>query len=142
MTFLSRQIHEVSPRAQQPFLHVACGALPKELIESELFGHSKGAFTSAHADKEGKFIAAGAGTIRLEHLRYDPDRPDFLLDLAPTAAGTFESVLPHRCGADLYRATVTFADDGVRVRWDVKGPKKDMHTCCVYARNASFIVDE
>ena len=67
-TFLSRLIHEVSPRKHQPFLTVACGALPAELIESELFGHVKGAFTSAHADKDGKFVAAGRGTILLDKI--------------------------------------------------------------------------
>lgn len=67
-TFLSRQIHEASPRSGSPFLQVACGALPRELIESELFGHSKGAFTSAHADKDGKFVAAGGGTILLDEI--------------------------------------------------------------------------
>jgi DNA-binding NtrC family response regulator len=67
-TYLSRLIHEASPRRQEPFLHVACGALPSELIESELFGHVKGAFTSAHADKEGKFVAAGRGTVLLDEI--------------------------------------------------------------------------
>ena len=67
-TFLSRLIHETSPRRNEPFLHVACGALPRELIESEMFGHSKGSFTSAHADKDGKFVAAGRGTILLDEI--------------------------------------------------------------------------
>ena len=67
-TFLANLIHEVSPRRKEAFLHVACGALPSELIESELFGHVKGAFTSAHADKEGKFLAAGRGTILLDEI--------------------------------------------------------------------------
>ena len=67
-TYLSRLIHEVSPRCDEPFLHVACGALPAELVESELFGHVKGAFTSAHADKAGKFLAAGAGTVLLDEI--------------------------------------------------------------------------
>ncbi len=67
-TYLSRLIHEVSPRRNEPFLPVACGALPAELIESELFGHVEGAFTSAHADKEGKFVAAGRGTILLDEI--------------------------------------------------------------------------
>ena len=67
-TFLANLIHEVSPRRHESFLHVACGALPSELIESELFGHVKGAFTSAHADKEGKFLAAGKGTILLDEI--------------------------------------------------------------------------
>jgi len=67
-TYLSRLIHEASGRGAHPFLHVACGALPGELIESELFGHVRGAFTSAHADKAGKFIAAGKGTLLLDEI--------------------------------------------------------------------------
>lgn len=67
-TFLSKLIHEVSPRRNEPFLTVACGALPADLIESELFGHVRGAFTSAHADKDGKFLAAGRGTILLDEI--------------------------------------------------------------------------
>lgn len=67
-TFLSRLIHEVSPRRNEPFLTVACGALPADLIESELFGHVRGAFTSANADKDGKFVAAGRGTILLDEI--------------------------------------------------------------------------
>lgn len=67
-TFLSRLIHEISPRRDEPFLPLACGALPSDLIESELFGHVKGAFTSAHADKDGKFVAARRGTILLDEI--------------------------------------------------------------------------
>ena len=67
-TYLSSLIHELSPRRNEPLLVVPCGALPSELIESELFGHVKGAFTSAHADKEGKFVAAGCGTILLDEI--------------------------------------------------------------------------
>ena len=67
-TFLSRLIHEASPRRDEPFVTVACGALPGELIESELFGYTKGAFTGAHADKQGKFVAAAGGTILLDEI--------------------------------------------------------------------------
>jgi transcriptional regulator with PAS, ATPase and Fis domain len=67
-TYLARLIHEVSPRRMEPFLPVACGALPNDLIESELFGHVKGSFTSAHQDKEGKFIAARRGSILLDEI--------------------------------------------------------------------------
>jgi DNA-binding NtrC family response regulator len=67
-TFVSRLIHEISPRHDEPFLPVACGALPTDLLESELFGHVRGAFTSAHADKEGRFLAAGRGTILLDEI--------------------------------------------------------------------------
>lgn len=67
-THLSKLIHEASPRRDEPFMTVACGALPNDLIESELFGHVKGAFTSAHANKDGKFLAAGNGTILLDEI--------------------------------------------------------------------------
>lgn len=90
-TYLSKLIHEVSPRRNEPFLHVACGALPNELIESELFGHVKGAFTSAHADKEGKFIAAGSGTILLDEIDVlGPEQQVKLLKVIET--GEFEPV--------------------------------------------------
>ncbi len=90
-TFLSRLIHEVSPRSDKPFMHVACGALPSELIESELFGHKKGSFTSAHADKEGKFVAAGGGTILLDEIDVlGPEQQVKLLKVIET--GEFEPV--------------------------------------------------
>lgn len=90
-TFLSSLIHEVSPRHREPFLTVACGALPKELIESELFGHVKGAFTSAHADKEGKFLAARRGTVLLDEIDVlGPDQQVKLLRVIES--GEFEPV--------------------------------------------------
>ena len=67
-TYLSRLIHEVSPRRYEPFVPVACGTLPNDLIESELFGHTKGSFTSAHQDKEGKFISARRGSLLLDEI--------------------------------------------------------------------------
>ena len=76
-----------------------------------------------------------AQTIRLEHLRRRPDSPVFLLELEPTDGTTFESVSPHRCGADLYTATVKFKDDRLCLRWHVKGPKKDAEVCCMYEVN-------
>ena len=82
-----------------------------------------------------------AGAIRLEHLRYDPNRPVFLLDLVPTDEATFESVSPHRCGADFYAATVKFGDDVIDLSWHVKGPKKDVEICCMYAQNVGLRVD-
>ncbi|MCA9080490.1 MAG: sigma-54-dependent Fis family transcriptional regulator [Planctomycetaceae bacterium] len=90
-TFLSSLIHEISPRRSEPFLHVACGALPRELIESELFGHVKGAFTSAHANKEGKFVAAGRGSILLDEIDVlGPEQQVKLLRVIET--GEFEPV--------------------------------------------------
>jgi DNA-binding NtrC family response regulator len=90
-THLAGLIHEMSSRSDQPFVHVACGALPGELIESELFGHVKGAFTSAHADKDGKFVAAGSGTILLDEIDVlTPDQQVKLLRVIET--GQFEPV--------------------------------------------------
>jgi transcriptional regulator with PAS, ATPase and Fis domain len=67
-TFLARLIHECSPRKTEPFLTVTCGAQPTNLLESIFFGHLKGAFTGADRDKEGKFKAAGNGTILLDDI--------------------------------------------------------------------------
>lgn len=67
-THLSRLIHALSPRREERFCTVACGALPSELIEAELFGHVKGAFTGAERDREGKFAAAGRGTLLLDEI--------------------------------------------------------------------------
>ncbi len=61
-------IHEKSPRSASPFIEVNCAAIPSELIESELFGHVKGAFTSAVKDRAGKFEAANKGTIFLDEI--------------------------------------------------------------------------
>ncbi len=61
-------IHEKSPRSTSPFIEVNCAAIPSELIESELFGHVKGAFTSAVKDRAGKFEAANKGTIFLDEI--------------------------------------------------------------------------
>ncbi|PWL38235.1 response regulator [Flagellimonas aquimarina] len=61
-------LHEKSPRSSGPFIEVNCAAIPSELIESELFGHVKGAFTSAIKDRAGKFEAANKGTIFLDEI--------------------------------------------------------------------------
>jgi DNA-binding NtrC family response regulator len=67
-TFLAQLIHEFSSRAGQRFLNVSCGALAPNLVESEFFGHVKGAFTGADRNKIGKFAAAGKGTLLLDEI--------------------------------------------------------------------------
>ena len=65
---VARQIHLNSLRSDGPFVEVNCAAIPSELIESELFGHLKGSFTSAHKDRTGKFEAANNGTLFLDEI--------------------------------------------------------------------------
>ncbi len=65
---VARAIHEASPRSRKPFIEVNCAAIPGELVESELFGHVKGAFTGAVADQPGRFDAANGGTLFLDEI--------------------------------------------------------------------------
>lgn len=65
---IARRIHEQSNRASGPFIEVNCAAIPSELIESELFGHEKGAFTSAVKQRQGKFEQANGGTLFLDEI--------------------------------------------------------------------------
>lgn len=65
---VARSMHERGPRANSPFLAVNCGAIPRELMESEFFGHKKGSFTGAHQDKQGLFRAAEGGTLFLDEV--------------------------------------------------------------------------
>jgi DNA-binding NtrC family response regulator len=76
-TLIAETIHDRGPRGEAPFVVVDCGAIPGNLIESELFGHLKGAFTGAHADRAGAFRSAHGGTVFLDEIGELP------LDLQP-----------------------------------------------------------
>jgi DNA-binding NtrC family response regulator len=69
---LARLIHRHSARSAQPFIPVNCGALPRELVESELFGYRKGAFTGAQQDRPGLFVAVSGGTLLLDEISEMP----------------------------------------------------------------------
>src|SRR5947209_20564682 len=65
---VAHAIHAMSPRVGQPFIEVNCAAIPEELIESEMFGHSKGSLAGAQEDKIGKFQKADGGTLFLDEV--------------------------------------------------------------------------
>ncbi|MCB9841365.1 MAG: sigma-54-dependent Fis family transcriptional regulator [Phycisphaeraceae bacterium] len=67
-SLIAHAIHQRSPRRNKAFVELSCGSIPETLLESELFGHVKGAFTGAHADKVGRFLAADGGTIFLDEI--------------------------------------------------------------------------
>jgi two-component system response regulator AtoC len=71
---VAHAVHQASPRANNQFLKVNCAALPEELLESELFGHQRGAFTGAYRDKPGKFEQAAKGTLMLDEIGEVPFR--------------------------------------------------------------------
>ena len=91
---VAHQLHEKSERANAPMIEVNCAAIPSELIESELFGHVKGAFTSAVKDRAGKFEAADGGTIFLDEIG------DMSLSAQAKVLRALQESLIQRVGAD------------------------------------------
>jgi DNA-binding NtrC family response regulator len=89
---LARVIHETSRRVNAGFVAVNCGGIPRELIGSELFGHEKGAFTGAHADRDGYFVEATGGTLFLDEIGELP------LELQPHLLRVLESHRVRRIG--------------------------------------------
>jgi DNA-binding NtrC family response regulator len=67
-SLIAHAIHDLSPRRNAAFVELSCGSIPETLLESELFGHVKGAFTGAHVDKPGRFLTASGGTIFLDEI--------------------------------------------------------------------------
>jgi transcriptional regulator with PAS, ATPase and Fis domain len=93
----AESLHRASPRADQPFLVIDCGALPPDLLESELFGHVRGAFTGADGDRAGIFEAAAGGTVMLDEIGELP------LALQPRLLRVLESREIKRIGESSYR---------------------------------------
>src|ERR1043165_8389844 len=89
---LARVIHEASKRSTEVFVPVNCGGIPRELIGSELFGHEKGAFTGAHAERDGYFVEAHGGTLFLDEIGELP------IELQPHLLRVLESRRVRRIG--------------------------------------------
>src|SRR5262245_19179548 len=112
----ARAIHDLSPRRQRPFVAVNCGAIPAELLESELFGHEKGAFTGAVAARKGRFEIAEGGTLFLDEIG----------DMSPTMQvkllrvlqeRVFERVgnhVPMRCNVRIIAATHRNLEESIK----------------------------
>jgi two-component system, NtrC family, response regulator HydG len=114
-THLARLIHDCSPRREQPLIVVPCGALAPNLVKSEFFGHSKGAFTGADADKVGKFEAAGWGTLLLDEIDALPLEAQAAL-LRVIETGEFEPVGSNEtqlCRARIIAASNTNLEEAV-----------------------------
>src|SRR5262249_52657378 len=106
-TYMARLMHDSSPRKAHPFLCVPCGAQPANLVESAFFGHVKGAFTGADRAKQGKFAAAGNGTLLLDEIdTLGLEQQASLLRVIET--GEYEPVgsnETHRCDARIIVAS-------------------------------------
>ncbi|HJZ83818.1 MAG TPA: sigma 54-interacting transcriptional regulator [Polyangia bacterium] len=106
-TLLADAIHQAGPRARNPFVVVDCGSIPPTLIESELFGHEKGAFTGAHAARAGAFQAAQGGTVFLDEVAEMPleMQPKLLRALEDRVIKRIGSVDPIRLDVRVIAAT-------------------------------------
>ena len=94
----AREIHRISARRENPFVHVDCASLPKDLIEAELFGHVKGAFTNAHAERIGLIEAAEGGVVFLDEIGEIP------LELQSKLLAVLERRMLRRVGSSQERA--------------------------------------
>ena len=106
-TALAESIHQAGPRAEGPFVVLDCGAIPPTLIESELFGHARGAFTGAHAARVGAFEAAQGGTIFLDEIGELPIamQPNLLRALEDRVIRRVGSMDPVRLNVRVIAAT-------------------------------------
>ncbi len=113
---VARAIHDSSPRRQRPFVAINCGAIPAELLESELFGHEKGSFTGAVTARKGRFEIAEGGTLFLDEIG-DMSLPMQVKLLRVLQERVFERVgnhVPTRCNVRIIAATHRNLEDSIR----------------------------
>jgi two-component system response regulator AtoC len=107
---VARTVHQLSPRRDGPFIAVNCAAFPETLLEAELFGHERGAFTGAHQSREGRFQAAAGGTLFLDEIAEIPSTAQAKL-LRVLQDGTFEPLGTNRTvQADVRIVSATHRD--------------------------------
>jgi sigma-54 specific flagellar transcriptional regulator A len=112
---VARAIHNASPRRHRPFIAVNCGAIPADLLESELFGHEKGSFTGAVATRKGRFELADGGTLFLDEIG-DMSLPMQVKLLRVLQERVFErvgSALQYRCNVRIIAATHRNLEDSI-----------------------------
>lgn len=113
---IARALHDVSPRRAKPFVPINCGAIPGELLESELFGHEKGAFTGALSARQGRFELAEGGTLFLDEIGDMPMSMQVKL-LRVLQERTFERVGSNKtihCDVRVIAATHRFLEDEIK----------------------------
>lgn len=114
---LARALHQWSPRRKGPFIKINCAALPEQLVESELFGHTKGAFSGATAARPGRFIVANGGTLLLDEIG-DLPLPAQAKLLRVLQEGTFEAVgsdRPVKVDVRILAATHVNLEEAIRL---------------------------
>ncbi len=112
---VARAIHDSSPRRQRPFVAINCGAIPAELLESELFGHEKGSFTGAVSSRKGRFEIAEGGTLFLDEIG-DMSLPMQVKLLRVLQERVYERVgnhVPMRCNVRIIAATHRNLEDSI-----------------------------
>ncbi len=130
---IARAVHEASPRSAGPFVALNCGAIPRELIGSELFGHEKGAFTSAASARDGAFLRADGGTLFLDELGELPGEQQ------PHLLRALETRCVRRIGSDDDRA-VDVRMVAATNRMDQLGTRESNLRMDLYHRLATVVV--
>jgi len=144
---IARLIHANSPRHASPFIAINCGAIPSELMESELFGHKKGSFTGAHSDNEGLFMRAKGGTLFLDEVAELPLHMQVKLlraiqERAIRPVGASDEVLTDVRILSASHKNLALEADGGRFRHDLYYRLNVISVCAPSLKNRSSDIPE